>query len=312
MSKRTTSGADLDLDLEPHRLVGVPVVVDGAFGPVRARREPGDLGADAPLRVLEQLLHRSAERRVGETPGQRLQPPHARCVGRDLGSEVTRRLVLRADLRQDQPEDVVHDLPAGDDLYRRDDHALLEDLLEGADRRRRAPADIDVVREVRHIAEQPAVDMDRRDETDVVQVDAARVRVVRHDRVTGTEVLRAVASDGVRHLLHHRPQVHGLRERLRDGAQLRVEERAREVGARLDVRRVGTPLEREHHLVRRRDERVPDHLERDRIHASLTCRGSRGRPSGPVALMRAAPRSPPRREHDPRQRPGRRRGPARR
>ncbi len=69
----------------------------------------------------------------------------------------------------------------------------------------------------------------------------------------------------VRHLLDHRAEVDGLREPLRDGAQLGVEERAREVRPRLDVRRVGAASQGQDHLVRRRDERVADHLERDRI-----------------------------------------------
>ena len=90
--------------------------------------------------------------------------------------------------------------------------------------------------------------------------------------------------------------MHRLREALRDGAQLGVEERAREVGARLDVRRVGAAAQREHHLVRRGDERVADHLERDRR------RSSRDLPVGEVvrvlrrvALRRVAPAAAARR-----------------
>ena len=59
--------------------------------------------------------------------------------------------------------------------------------------------------------------------------------------------------------------MHGLREALRHRPQLGIEERAGEVGARLDVRRVGAAAQRQDHLVRRRDEGVPDHLERDGI-----------------------------------------------
>ena len=59
--------------------------------------------------------------------------------------------------------------------------------------------------------------------------------------------------------------MHRLREALGDRAQVGVEEGAREVGPRLDVRRVRAPPQRQDHLVGRRDERVPDHLERDRV-----------------------------------------------
>ena len=93
------------------------------------------------------------------------------------------------------------------------------------------------------------------------------MRVVRDEHVAGGEVLGAVLPHRLRHLLGHRAEVDRLREPLGDRAQLRVEERAREVGARLDVRRVGAALQRERHLVGRCDERVPDHLERDRVYA---------------------------------------------
>ena len=161
MSKWTPSGVDLDPGPEAHGLVGVAVVVDGALGLVRPRLELRDLRPHAPLRVLEQLLHRREERLAPVAVGQRRDPPHTRRVGRDLGPEVAGRLVLRADLGEDQAEDVVDDLAARDDLDRRDDHALLEHLLERADRRRRAATDVDVMREVRHVAEQHAVDVDR-------------------------------------------------------------------------------------------------------------------------------------------------------
>ena len=264
-----------------------------------------DLGAHAPLRVLEQLVHGRQQHLAAVPLRQCGDPSHARRVRGDLRPEVTRRLVLRADLRQDQAEDVVEDLPALDDLDGRDDHALLEDLAEGADRGRCAATDVDVMREVGDVADEGSVDVDGRDQADVVQVHAARMRVVRDDRIAGAEVLRAVAPDRIRHLLRHRAQVHGLRERLGDRPQLGVEERAGEVRARLDVRRVGAALEREHHLVRRRDERVADHLEGNRVEG---VRGLQPAARPCVAWLQpgvgtapqltpAAPPSPPHRAH---------------
>ena len=161
--ERDAVGRDLDPRAQPHRLVRVAVGVDQALGLVHAGRQRRDLGAGAPLRVVEQLLHRGHDRRVAVPGDERLEPPRARRVRGDLGAEVSRRLVLGADLRQDQPEDVVDDPPRLDDLDRRDDHALLEDLAEGADRGRRAAADVDVVGEVRDVAEQLALGEDGRD-----------------------------------------------------------------------------------------------------------------------------------------------------
>ena len=104
---------------------------------------------------------------------ERREPPHAGRVGRDLGAQVAGRLALRADLGEDEAEDVVHDLAALDDLDGRDDEAFLEHLLEGADRRRRAAADVDVVGQVRDVADEQVVHVDRRDQADVVEVHAA-------------------------------------------------------------------------------------------------------------------------------------------
>ncbi len=141
VSKRTPSGAELDARAQAHGLVGVAVVVDGALGLVDAVRQRRELGARAPLGVVEQLVHRREDRLAAVALDQRLHAAHAGRVRGDLRAEVAGRLVLRADLREDQPEDVGHDLPALDELHRRDDHALLEDLAERADatraRRRR-------------------------------------------------------------------------------------------------------------------------------------------------------------------------------
>src|SRR6185503_11310907 len=82
-------------------------------------------------------------------------------------------------------------------------------------------------------------------------------------------------------------KVHGLGEALGDRPEVCVEERAREVRARLDVRRVGAPLERERHLVRRRNERVADHLERDRIDADARSGAGKAGTSAPGRLRRA-------------------------
>ena len=219
-------GVDLDAHPQPDRLVGVAVGVHGALGLVDAMRELGELGPRPPLGVLEQLLHRREDRLDPVAVDERGHAANARRVGGDLGPEVARGLVLGADLGQDQLEDVLQDRAALDELDRRDDHALLEDLFERADRGGRPAADVDVVREVRDVTDQLALVVDGRDQADVVQVDAARVRVVRDEHVAGGQVLGAVRPDRLRHLLGHRAEMDRLREPLGDRAQLRVEEGA--------------------------------------------------------------------------------------
>ena len=122
-----------------------------------------------------------------------------------------------------------HDAAAVDDLDRRDDHALLEDFAERADRGRRAAADVDVMGEVGDVPDQLLPVEHGRDQADVVQVDAARERVVRDDHVAGPQFRGAVVAHRARYLLDHRAEVDRLREALRDRAEPGVEEGAGEV-----------------------------------------------------------------------------------
>ena len=207
---------DLDPHLQAHRLVRVAVVVDESLGLIDAEWQRGDFGPRAPLGVGEELFH-GGENRAEPVPGnERLDPTHPRRIRSDLGAEVACRLVLRADLRQDQLEDVRDDLARLDDLHRRDDHPLLKDLSERANARWSTPTDVDMMRDVRDVAEQVVPDVDRGDQTDVVQVDPARMRVVRDDDIPGPEVFWAVAPHRLRHLLDHRAEVDRLRESLSD------------------------------------------------------------------------------------------------
>ena len=111
-SKRTPSGVDLDARLQPHRLVGVAVVVDEALGLEDARAAAPRAGARAALGVVEQLVDGREDRLAPVALEERLQAAHAGRVGGDLGAQVAGRLALGADLGEDQPEDVLHDLAA--------------------------------------------------------------------------------------------------------------------------------------------------------------------------------------------------------
>src|SRR5262249_58681503 len=80
-----------------------------------------------------------------------------------------------------------------------------------------------------------------------------------------------------------------LGEGLRDGAQLPVEEGAREVAARLDVGRVGRAPQRERHLLGRGQQRVSDDLEPDRVerHGITGSRMWLGRAASRWTVLRA-------------------------
>ena len=177
-------GAERDARLQLHRLVGVAVVVDDALRLVGAVRQLRELGERAALGVVEQLAHRrrrSSRGRAASTSACTRRTPvlfAAICARKSPAVSCLERICASTSRKTS-----VDDLPAGDELDGRDDHALLEDLAERADARGRAAADVDVVREVRDVAEQLSVGVDRRDQADVVQVDAARVRVVRQQHV---------------------------------------------------------------------------------------------------------------------------------
>ena len=129
-------GGDLDPRLQPHRLVGVAVGVDRALGLVDAVRQRRDLGARAPLGVVEQLAHRRRRSSRGRVARRAPAAAGRRCCSRRSGRGSRRPVsCLERICARIRPEDVVGDDPARlDDLHRRDDHALLEHLAERADR----------------------------------------------------------------------------------------------------------------------------------------------------------------------------------
>ena len=129
----------------------------------------------------------------------------------------------------------------------------------------RAAPHVDVVRDVRHVAEERSLVEDGGDERDVVQVHAAQVRVVDEDAVARREAIGPVGRDGPRHDVGERAQVRRLGEGLGDRAQVAVEERAGEVAAGLDVRGIGGAAERRPHLLGDGEQRVANDLEADGI-----------------------------------------------
>jgi hypothetical protein len=152
-----------------------------------------------------------------------------------------------------------------DESHRRDDEPLLIDLARHPDAARSAPAHVHVMRDVGHVAQQHAVVEDRRDERDVVEVDAAQVGIVDQDAVARRQPLWTVRADGARHDVRERAEMRRLREGLGDRAQLAVEEGAREIATRLDVGGVGGAPQRGPHLLGDGEQRVADDLEADRI-----------------------------------------------
>ena len=296
-SNRTPSRVDRDPHREPHGAVGESVVVDVPFGDVLAPRQRGELGARSPVGVGDELVHVETHglRPVAFEQGR--QAPHAGVVGRELRPEVARRLALGADLGQDEPEHVVDDLAIPHHLHRGNDHPFLVDLAECADARRGAPAHVHVMGEVAEVAVNLALVEERGDHHDVVEVSAARIGVVDHELIARAEVLGPVVEDSLAHRPHHRAEVVGLAEGLRDGTKVAVEQAARKVAAGLDVGGVGAAPQRERHLLGRFEKAVAEHLELDRVDlhwGTPSCRGRFMAVPGPAGgRVTVAPASRP-------------------
>ena len=88
--------------------------------------------------------------------------------------------------------------PRARDLDDREDDALLVDLPAGGEAARIGAADVDVVREIGGIGDDPPAVEDRREHDDVVQMHAALVGVVGDELVARLQIARAVALDRLR------------------------------------------------------------------------------------------------------------------
>ncbi len=250
---------------EPDRLVGDPVAVHEHVRREAAVRELGEGGPRPALGVAQELVEVVAQRGRAVLRDDRLDPLRAQPVGRGLGAEVAGDLARAAEVGADHREQVAVDLAALHEAHRGNDQPLLVDLARHPDAPGGAAAHVDVVGDVRHVAEERLLVEHGGDERDVVEMDPPQIGVVDQDPVAGGEALGPVGRDRPRHDVGERAQVRRLGEGLGDGPQVAVEERAGEVAPRLDVGRVRRAPERRPHLLGDREERVADDLEADRI-----------------------------------------------
>ena len=117
---------------------------------------------------------------------------------RQLGPQVAFGLARRAHVRAPEPQQGLVDDALAHEPDRRDDQALLDLLAPEADAARRSAADVHVVRHRHRVRERRAVHDQRRDDADVVEVQAAEVAVVADEDVAGRRPLGAVGRDDVR------------------------------------------------------------------------------------------------------------------
>ena len=130
-----------------------------------------------------------------------------------------------------------------------------------------------------------------RDQRDVVQMGAARERVVEDDVLRPGSIDRAERSDGGVHRGRHRPEVHrdvlGLHEEVAVGG----EEGGRAVGPLLDVRAEGGPAQHGPHLVGDAGEPGEQHGKGGRPESRRPESAQRRRSTGEPSVAHPARRS---------------------
>ena len=122
-----------------------------------------------------------------------------------------------------------------------------------------ATGDVAVVSRSRRETDQLAVEEDRLEHEDVLQVDAAVERVVHHEHIAGVHAVAPCREQRL-HRVRHRAEVERNRDRLRDRLAVGVAERRGEVHAVAHDGRVCGAEDRRRHLVGDRRERVADDL----------------------------------------------------
>ena len=225
----------------------------------------GDLGAEQPLRVVEEVGHQRGEPRGAVALRERLEAPVADVAGGDLGAEVADQLARDAHVGPDHGEEVLDRLAFGVEPDPRQPQALLEHLGVVAGARARHPAaDVAVMGDRDGEAEQRLALEGRLDDEHVRRVARAVERVVDDVDVPGPEAV-AEALEQRLDRVRDRAELQRDRHRLSDGLSGRPAERGREVHRVADDRRVRRAEDRGRHLVGGGLERVCDEPARDRV-----------------------------------------------
>ena len=187
-------------------------------------------------------------------------------VGVALGEEVAAHDVREPDVAEDEPEHVFAELAAPRDAHREDPEPLLERLahLDDLGARHRAPH-VDVVGDVDREPGEPSVHEEGRSHEAVRVVPRAHERVVEEDAVARLEVRGGEVVEDVAHHVGHGPEVTGREVALGDEPSARVEEAGGEVVALAHRGRIGGVAEGRSHVVRDRDEAVPEDAQGHRI-----------------------------------------------
>ena len=244
------------------RVRAVAVAVEIALGVVRPVRDPRDAGAHHLLGARDQLLDGGEQRLAAEAGEQPPEVLHRLARRAQHGVEVPAALAGDAHVLEEEGEPSVVHPPAIADPGGHDAKPLLVDLPDAAREAARGHApDVPPVAAGRGEHREPPFVEHRVEHQHVVEVGAAGVGVVVEEDVALVDV-PAERAHHLRRRVRDREVVDGVVvPPLRDEAAVGRDERAREVVALVDDRRVRRVDDVRAHLVDHRDQGLPDQLE---------------------------------------------------
>ena len=202
---------DIDPDHDADRLAAEAVVFEAVDRLVSALPEISESRSDTALGVVEDILNGLRKSRRSHRSQYLAETGGSHLGGGDLCIEVAARFARCTHVPEDQLDDTPVYPAADHELGRRNDQTFLDLFLVQADTTRRTTADIEVMGHRRRVADQFIIGIDRHDNGDIVQVDAAEIGVVANKARAGGE-LDTMGCQYARHEVHHRAQMRGLPE----------------------------------------------------------------------------------------------------
>ena len=132
------------------------VVVHDVFEGVFARRNAGQRFAQAFARAADDLVEGRFEQRDAARRDHLAHAPHTETAGRDLRKIIAAPLLRHTRVEQQQVHHVVEQFAAAEQPDHRDARAFLIDLGAAGHAARRDAADVGMVRDVAHEADELA------------------------------------------------------------------------------------------------------------------------------------------------------------
>src|SRR5262249_1125103 len=153
---------DVDRGYKLDGLIAYPIAVHGGLGSKTAVRELGKRRCRTPLSIVQQRRQVALQLRRAIALQQSFKTLYANPIPRGLRPEIAGELPCTAKVRANHGEQITVNLASFDKAHRRNDQAFLIDFTGHANAARRSSTDVDMMRNVRDIAEQVTAVKDRR------------------------------------------------------------------------------------------------------------------------------------------------------